>query len=264
MTPDEEKIEEILNNREKFDKYVYCSIYEAIEELEKRKNNKKIDEHLDNNIVGGVPELLKEGNGLVLFRNIANLNYETTRFVILTDALENHKPIIFEYHEDQFNNRNENKFYLGKISLYKGENKKGESMFEHKTIIDINDSNSKPLHSIETIYGKKLIDFHHEKFFERFGFMKESVHDLSWWLHQNGGKASEYYKKFLMLFLKNGILLENFLPNGVEQRLVREIVLPAIIEIEKETGMRPLIVALEPTSIEGNKFWLSYMDVFLN
>ena len=46
MTPDEEKIEEILNNREKFDKYVYCSIYEAIEELEKRKNNKKIDEVL--------------------------------------------------------------------------------------------------------------------------------------------------------------------------------------------------------------------------
>jgi hypothetical protein len=89
--------------------------------------------------------------------------------------------------------------------------------------------------------------------------MHGNVYDMSDWLHKNiNSKAASWYKKFLSLFLKDAILFENFMTSKYDIELTKKVVLPAILEIEQETGLRPIIVALEPTDIEGNEFWMSY------
>lgn len=252
------QIEELLFDRQKFNSFVYRSIHEATEELERRQDNPLIDQYLSGLLPDGVPDALKNKKSVVLFRHIATSNYEICRFLLLTDSLEKLQPLILEYTEDKFTNRNESKYFLGRISLANGVNKRAEDLFEHHNIINFNDSNSRPISLVNTLWGQSLVDFHHELFFEDFPNHRGNVFDLSKWLHEQGGNAKGYYKAFLSLFLKHGILLENFLVGGKELSFTKDVILPAILEIETETGLRPLIVALEPTEIEDSKFWLSH------
>jgi hypothetical protein len=213
---------------------------------------------VDEVLIDNVPEIMRGRKSMVLFRHIATPNYEIRRFLIAADALEVLHPIIFEYTADKFNNRNDWKYSLGRISLHRGTNKKGEQMFECKNVIDFNLSNNKPIRSINTHWNQSLVDFHHEIFTKGYPHLKNNIFDLSDWLHKFGCSAKDYYKSFLTLFLKDGILFENFLLEGKELAFTKEIILPALIEIEKETGFKPLIVALEPTEIEGDQFWLAH------
>ena len=181
-------------------------------------------------------------------------------FLGLGDVLLDYgiQPLILEYLSDKFTNRNEWKYYLGRISAYKGKNKKDESIFETKMVIDFLKSDMKPLSEVKTHWDESLVDMHHRLFLRYFPMMKGGIFDMSLWLKEHGNNAKEYYKSFLKLFIKDGILFENFLINGKELAFTKNIILPALIDIEKETGMRPLIVALEPTDIEGDQFWLSH------
>ena len=65
-------------------------------------------------------------------------------------------------------------------------------------------------------------------------------------------------KPFLTLFLRDAILFENFLLDTSESQFTHNVVLPTIKTIATEIGIKPLIVALEPTEVEGDEFWLSY------
>ncbi len=92
-----------------------------------------------------------------------------------------------------------------------------------------------------------------------FPYAEDWIFDLSDWIHGTEHKsANNWYKIFLSLFLKHGILFENFVTTDTERKLTREVILPTIKGIIDETGMKPLIVALEPTHIESDSFWHSY------
>lgn len=251
-------IDELIGDREKFNKFVYMSLEDAVKEIDYRQNNELINDYLKKTLPTGIPEVMKNKKSIVLFRHIATLNYEILRFVSLTSIFDKFQQVILEYTEDKFTNRNEWKFFLGKMSFIKGMNKNNEIMFESQNIINFNESNIKPISSIKTIWGQSLVDFHHEMFFKYFPDLKGQVFDLSKWIHENGDEAKKYYKYFLALFLKHGILFENFMLENGELAFTKEVIMPAIMEIEKETGMHPIIVALEPTDIEGDKFWLSH------
>jgi hypothetical protein len=58
--------------------------------------------------------------------------------------------------------------------------------------------------------------------------------------------------------LVHGILFENFMLDDDEIEFTKKIVVPAFETIEKIFGVKPLIVALNPTEIEGSDFWNSY------
>jgi hypothetical protein len=47
--------------------------------------------------------------------------------------------------------------------------------------------------------------------------------------------------------------------NEKESFFTREIFLPAFIHVYEETGLKPLIVALEPTDTEDDEYWISYL-----
>lgn len=251
-------IEELSSDRERFNSFVYTPLKEAFGEIDQRRANQKLDEYLQGlSLI--LPEILQRKNA-ILFRHIATPNYEIRRFIHIISAFDGQiEPLILEYTDDLFNNRNECKFYLGKFSFYKGKNKNNDSLFEHINTIDINTSNNQPLSTIKTLWGQSLVDFHHELFFKQFPDLNNHIFNLSEWLHKNGHSAKNYYKLFLTLFLKHGILFENFLLDGSELPFTKEVILPAILEITEETGHKPLIIALEPTMVEGSKFWQSHM-----
>lgn len=252
-----EKVEELLD-RDLFNSHVYMDWHDAVAELERRQADPAIVARVDELLGREVPIPMKGKKNMVLFRHIATPNYEVSRFLSAADALTELNPLILEYTADKFNNRNEWKFSLAKLRFHHGLNKLGEQIFDTKTVIDINAGNNQPLKDIKTHAGTSLVDTHHKLFADRFPQFTESTYDLSEWLHAIGPQAQDYYKSFFALFLKDGILFENFMVDGKEMEFTKNIILPALIELEQETGLRPLIVPLEPTHIEGDKFWLSY------
>lgn len=256
----EKKIESLVSDRDAFNTFVYLPWEAAITELEKRSSDSTLDTYLEKLLPAGAPQIMQGKKNMVLFRHIATPNYEIRRFAIAADTLNNLQPLILEYTKDSFNNRNDWKFSLAKLRFQKGTSKAGVPIVENKTIIDINAANNQPISSIKTKWGESLVDFHHGLFEEAFPHLdtEKCVFDLSSWLHEHGTSAREYYKAFLALFLKHGILFENFLLDSKEFDFTKNIILPAILELEEETGYRPLIVALEPTHIEGDDFWLSH------
>ncbi|HEU5114639.1 MAG TPA: hypothetical protein VFT82_02645 [Candidatus Paceibacterota bacterium] len=244
-------IETLANDREKFNQFVYTPFEEAISEIERRKTISI------QGMATTPPEALRGGPRFVLFRHIATPNYEIRRFMSAADAA-GFKPLILEYTSDIFLSLNHWKHSLGKLPFYKGMDKKGGLRTEHRSIIDFNANNRKALSDIKTTWNQGLVDFHHEFFLKHFPDHKDNIYDLSVWLKENGADAKGYYKAFLSLFLKNAVLFENFLLEGEELEFTKKIILPAFAEIVQETGMKPLIVALEPTEIEGDLFWLCH------
>jgi hypothetical protein len=259
MSSREEFIHKLVTDKKAFDAFVYTPWQEAIKELEKRRADPVLKAYVDKVLVHGVPEVMREKKNVAIFRHIATPNYEVSRFMAVADVLQDHKAVILEYTGDQFNNRNEGKYFLGKLRFQKGHGKDGSAIYEHATIIDFNASNNKPLSSLTTKWGQSLVDFHHELFAVRFkNSSRYSIYDLSNWLHKYGTSAKQYYKPFLALFLQNGILFENFLIEKNELGFTEKVILPAFLEIMDEAEIRPLVVALEPTDVEGDEFWLSH------
>lgn len=258
-TTTQELITKLTADREAFNAHVYSTWEEALDELSRRQDDPELERKAHALIPNGVPEIMKGKKSLVLFRHVATPNYEVARFLVGADALSDRaQPIILEYTKDKFTNRNDWKFSLGKLGFHKGHTKANDIILENKVILDVNDSNFKPLHTISTHWGQNLIEFHHELFEVAYPMFKDSKFDLSDWLHELGPTAKDYYTAFLALFVRDGILFENFMVDGKEEGFTKEVILPALLTIEEATGVRPLIVPLEPTHIEGDKFWLSY------
>lgn len=159
-----------------------------------------------------------------------------------------------EYTADRFLSRNESKYSLGKLHFAKGINKKGDQIIETLAVVDFNGIDHKLLSEVKTLWGQGMVDFHHELLFKTHPEFQENIFDLSNWLKNLGGNSKSYYKKFLSLFLKDAVLFENFLLESDERNFTNTVVMPAIKEIAQESGYKPLIVALEPTELEGIDF----------
>jgi hypothetical protein len=253
MTDKTEKVvQELLSDPIKFREFVYTPLESAIKELRNRTQSSDITTH---------ESLRTHFNGelrAVLFRHIATPNYEIRRFLSLMDGLEGLRPLILEYTEDKFTNANEWKHSLGKIPFFKGFDSKDNMKFEAVSVIDFNQSNGKPISEVKTLWGQSLVSFHHELFARIYPNLDENIKDLSEWIHKNGQSAKNYYKQFLKIFIRQGVLFDSFLTEGEEQEFTKNIILPCLIEIEEETGYKPLIVSLEPTETEKSKFWLCH------
>ena len=254
MNPQEKfknKIEELLSDRKKFQEYIYTPPMEAILELKRRWADKNIK------ITTPILPIFKNGFKAVLHRQLITPNYEVLRFMNIVDCFE-FEPILFEYSFDKFVTENEWKYHLGHMCFNFGHGKKGGVKIDRINIIEFNEANGKKISDVKTIWNQKLTDFHHELFNCRFPQFKNSIFDESKWYLDNGGNAKSYYKPFLSFFIKHGILFENFLLDSKELSFSREVFLPAFLQVEEETGLKPLIVALEPTDIEVDLFWMCH------
>lgn len=256
----EKEIEELVSDQNKFNAFIYTPLEDAVKEIEQRASDEALSEYAKAHLPVGRPALLDNRKCAVLFRQVATPNYEFRRFVSLVDGLDDYTPVVFEYYEDKFVDKNEFKYYLGMLAFFCGRGKKGGEKLVYLNVIDFNTSRGKKLSEIKTPWGQGLIEFHHELMENEYGskVKKAVTGDLTGWLKQNGIHAAEYYKNYLSLFLQKDILFENFMLDSKEMSFTKEIFLPAFLKIYKETGRKPLIVALEPTDIESEVFWMCH------
>ncbi len=259
INDESEFIDSLVNNREKFDEYVYFpTIEEAMVELEKRRNDKELQEKVAEYFKDvGIPEPFRDEPRLTLFRQVATPNIEVSRFLIIADGV-GMKPLFLEYYDDKFTSNNEWKLYLGKLAFYEGVGKKGGAKINYKTIIDFNKYNGKKIKDVQTLCDEKLTDFHRSLFDLNYNHTKKEIFfDASNWFLGAGGKADAYYKYFVALFISNGILFENFiLSHGDEYEFSKNVFLPTLMFIRRYFKIKPIIVTLSPTEIEGEEFWL--------
>ncbi len=250
-------IQEVLSDRELFNKTVYTLPLDALQELKERWKDTELEKKVLDYMKDGVPEVFQSGFKAVLFRQVATPNYEFRRFMCVPDALEL-DPIFLEIHNDKFTLNNPMKYQLARLGIHMGLGKKGGGKIIYKRILDFNESHRKTIKEVRTLWGQSLIDFHHELFLEAFPKYATKLLDISSWLHNGGRTAFEYYREVVGLFVRNGILFENFVLEGDELEFTRDVFLPAFFEVWKTTGYKPLIVALEATKEEGSEFWSCY------
>ena len=245
-------------NRAEFEKEVYMTIEEAVHEISKREQDKDLDRKIEQFFEENkeLDKALPPNKNVVLFRQIATPNFEISRFLIAADSL-GLNPVFFEYTEDKFVSKNEMKKFYGKIPFHFGFGKNSSDIIEYKNIINFVTEDGKPLNAVKTLWGESLVDFHHSLFKNNYSHVnKQMFHDGSNWLKKAGGSAGKYYYPFLSLFTKNNILFENFmLEDKNEREFIEKIFLPAFRFVRDFFGVRPIIVALEPTEIESNMFW---------
>jgi len=251
------KIEELVSNRMKFDEVIYTSLDDAINELDTRWSNKELDKRLEHYIGESLPETLKKGFCAVLFRQITTPNYETRRFMCIPDATKL-KPVFWEYENDKFTSNNLLKYYFGKLGFHVGIGSNGQHRRIDINTINFNESNGKPLKNVVTLWGESLINFHKGLMKRAFPNSENFSYDASEWFLKKGGNAKDYYKPFISLFVKHAILFENFALDGTELQFIKDVFLPAFFEVWENTGVKPLIVALSPTEIEGDIFWVCH------
>jgi hypothetical protein len=249
-------IDAIVADRKKFDEFVYTPVLDAVRQLRERAENRSI------RISHDLPKIFDRKYNLVLARHVATPNFEMLRFMAAVDALEM-EPILLEYLDDMLALENKSKYFLCKLTFFEGFGKHGGLKTTKIPVVDFNAASGKSISSIST-GQQSLVEMHHEFFRQAFGRFADNVCDISPWYKENGGCASQYYDFFLSLFVKNGILFENFLLAKAEINFTRDIFLTAFIRVWQRTGYKPLIVALEPTTIEGDEFLYYYPREYMN
>lgn len=218
----------------------------------------KIEDYYGN----ALPAYFRNPPHLYLVRHIASPNFETLRFLHLVQSLDI-PPIISQDPFDKFTANNGPKRALGKISICEKFQTKGgkyQESFRNETIIDFNTANGKFLNDVQTVWGEPLIQFHNNLFKEVAPNVPFEIHDESKWLSSSfRGNPLAYYKFILPLFITHGILFEDYVVKDREEmRFVRNVIVPAFKHVEKQFGYRPLITHLVPTSVESERFWISY------
>jgi hypothetical protein len=247
-----EKIDTLMANRALFDQFVYTSQDEAVLELKRRVSDETIPDPKN------LPNVCKDGMKAILYVSVITPNQQIIKYIDMAREM-NIEPLIFEQVGDKFTSNNEWKYFLGKLSLFVRRSRDGAPQFEHLNIIDFNTSNGKKISEVKTFWNESLVDFHHRIFFEKFpNLTAQNIFEASDWFHQCGTTPREYYVAFMSLLIKHGIQFENFYLNEKENFFTREIFLPAFMTVYEQTGLKPLIVALEPEDSEGDEFWYSH------
>jgi hypothetical protein len=247
----------LVDHRTEFNELVYTPFGTAVEELKRRWNDEDLTKKVDDFLGGDVPEPLKQGFTAIIFRQLATPNYELRRFFAVPDVLEL-KPVFWEYHDDKFTSNNPLKHALGKMPFLSGYGKKGGAKIEYRNVIDFNESNGKKIKDVRTVWGEPFVEFHHDLLREAYPKANDHIFDASEWFARHDGHAKDYYIKYVSLFIRHGILFENFVLEGEDHEFTRDVFLPAFFKLWKMMGVKPLIVALAPTDIEGDVFWICH------
>ncbi len=239
---------------------IYTPLEIAMPEIQSRWHDQTIKNEVEK-FLQETPRPFHKRPRAVLFRHIASPDHEFFYFSELAEKIALEK-LGWEYLDDYFCSRNEDKMRLAKMTFSYRKDKHNNPIITYRRIINIEKSENKKLRDLKTHWGEGFVTFHH-KILESH-FSKIDLFDASTWLKNKGSCASEYYKYFLGLFLCHGVLFEDFVTNRVEKEFFEGVVYPAFNFLEKEFGLRPLIVHLRPKEYEDFKFWWGYKEEIKN
>jgi len=231
-------------NRYNAEDFGILSHDEAREEIAHRWQNVALRQRVVDFLDGDLPEqFLQEPRG-VLFRQLGIPDTETKRFMEICAYLEV-KPLITEFLSDKFTTVNEDKLRWGRIDVCEKMNKNNEPIIRSTHILDYFDSDGKKLRDVKTVWGERLVDFFHDAFVG-MGEVKPEVCDISHWLKRNGGKASEYYKKYIAFFVAHALWIDTFdeINELLKMPFFRDNEFANYCAIAEYFGVKPMIVQL--------------------
>ena len=193
----------------------------------------------------------------VLFRQVATPNFESERFAALTSTAELY-PIFLEFYRDKFVSTNPIKYALARMGFHAGVGRNGGSRDRHISVAHLPTADGMVMQDVTTLWGQRLISFHHELLSMRHSLSAIETYDASDWLIAHGHRAQQYYADVFTLFIDHAILFESFLITPREKRFTDEIIIPAFDAAHARRGLRPLICRLDPPEAEGDAYWLQY------
>lgn len=254
-----------MTDRIKISEEIYTTPAEAVRILnERRQDSRAVEEKIKKSVPGyRRPECVPSDKPvLLLLQHLGTPNYECHRFLTAADSLDL-VPILAEYSEDKFHSANSVKRGLVNLNFYCG--KKEGSPVIKKNLCEKNLSkfDGTPLSKITLENGLPIRSFHRQLMEAAYKdrFNPNQIVDFSDWYRSQGGRASAYYKSLMALFIKDAILIEDFLfEDPQERKFVEDVVLKNFREIASETGMKPLLISMSPTLSEGEKFWFLYPE----
>ncbi len=256
----------IMSDRNIFNQVVYTPLSEALRLLEERKKDpdlvKKVKKLLNNKI----PKVCKDRKCGIMARQLATPNHENRVFISLAQDNDLH-PFFLEYFDDKFTSNNKYKHSLGQLHIQNKRDRNGDECVEKISVIDFNKANGKKLKEIKTLWGEPLIDFHKNLFdlygLEGFSFIEE---EKDWYKKKGDETPLDFYINFFLLLTCYGILFENFLieKNDDESEFTKEIILPALDEVVRLTGVKPLIVPIGALELENEDFWYHHLSIIKN
>ncbi len=234
---------------------------EAVKELRRRQKDPNLIKKVNDFLKGDIPEPLKDFLNkppiAVLFRNIFTPDYELDIFLKKVSDIKG-EPILFEYVDDIFVAKNEDKYALGKLMFYLNTDRFGQvNMFGLK-IIDFNFSECKQIKDLKTTWGESLVDFHHRMLDFFLHKRTTQIYNFSDWLHRNGACSKKYYKIFFALFIVHSILFENFRTVGPEADFYNSTFIEAFNLIKEYFGISPIICRIQSQEEENNQKWWGY------
>lgn len=239
---------------------VYSTISAATAELKRRQK----DENLKLQIADfwGKDYLPKLNGGpprAIFNRPVITPTLEFRCFLDVADLI-GLKPLLLEY-PGKFVAKSIDKYALGRLFFLGPEGKHHGHQVETLTIVDFNSSEGKPLKEVKTIMGPKLVNFHHDLL--NFVYPQKGYRptDFSSWFDSTKERTKYYYLYFFSLFIRNGILFENYLQEDeAEQDFFHQRVYPSFRELTRIFGVSPLICPLLPLDTEKQVSWLSYPE----
>lgn len=233
---------------------MYQSAEEAKAILWRRRRNLTLRRQI-RDYLGELPDFLQHGPRAVLARQLATPNLEFDHFIAGAKAV-GLPPACPDYAGDKFCSRNPDKLALGKLTFYHGQGRQHGEKLSPRRIIDFCRWDGQPLRQVRTLWGEGLIDFHHR-------LLAAHLPGVEWcdntaWLQRMGGKPALFWPRLMALFVRDGILFENFHSGGQEEDFTRDIIRPALAEAEERFGLAPLIVPLVPREREREVRWSWY------
>lgn len=237
---------------------MYTPIEDAIAEFERRQQDIGLKERVHAYLQDDIPaSLTPTGKHAVLARHLFTPDYELEVFKRYISRYQLNE-VLFEYTADRFIAKNEDKHALGKLYFSFGSSDHPETNMFVKSVIDFHEAEGRSISDVRTFSGESLLEFHHRILSIYYPESAGNIYDISKWFKNHGGVAKEYYKQFLALFIRDGILFDNFRTTGPESDFYYKVYVPAIDHIRDAVGYEPLICALQEPDDENNPKWWGY------
>lgn len=243
--------------------HVYMEPRVALWELNQRRKDIELKSDIRTNLGStAVPVLKKFAKArAVLFRQLGTPTHETLRFLRMAKMLHL-DPLILEYLDDKFVSAgNRYKRSLGKLPIYQFTGSDGVDNVKYRNICDFSKHEGKRLAEVNCTDGSKMVEIHHA-LLQKVAAVnpKTRCFDASAWFHHinSDSRADTYYESVLSLFLRDGILFENYFTTQTERPFVQHTIIPAIDKIVARYRKKPIIVRLLPQGQELRLFWDSF------
>jgi len=95
----------------------------------------------------------------------------------------------------------------------------------------------------------------------KLSFSSKEIKDFSKWFQNSRTFSVDLpYLRYLGLFIRDGILFNNFVTEKHQSFFTKTRVLPAFRKLREVFGVSPLIVPIEPIETDSEPFWCYYPE----